>query len=97
MHQIDGAPRAGHDTTSDGSVAILAWPADAATAATIERTGQACLLIVAPDGVPPDDWGELTDWVRLPVTDRDLRARLRALRCAARRHALLVEAGDLSG
>jgi len=83
---IDDAPRARrYEASFSGSVAILAWPEQRAEAAACGRTGQPRLLLVAPDAEPPDDWDGLTDWVRLPVDDRDLCARVAALqRLAAR-------------
>ncbi len=86
MSVIDDAPRARrYEASFAGSVAILAWPEQADEAAECARTGQPRLLLVAPDAEPPVDWDGRTDWVRLPVDDRDLCARVAALqRLAAR-------------
>ena len=43
------------------------------------REGTPRLLLVAAEAEPPLDWDGLTDWVRLPVADRDLCARVAAL------------------
>jgi hypothetical protein len=85
MSVIDDAPRA-------GSVAILAWPEHADQAAECSRTGHPRLLLVAPDGEPPADWDDLTDWVRLPVDAQDLCARVAALRWRAR----MLQVSELS-
>jgi hypothetical protein len=86
MSVIDDAPRARrYEASFAGSVAILAWPAQAAEAAECARTGHPRLLLVAPDAEPPTDWDGLTDWVRLPVDDRDLCARVTALQRLASR------------
>jgi hypothetical protein len=60
-------------------VTVLAWPAEADRAARARRQGRAHLLLVDPDAEPPTDRDALTDWVRLPVSDRDVLARLDAL------------------
>ena len=80
MSVIDDAPRARHQHDPFvGSVAILAWPEQADAAAACARAGRPRLLLVATDAEPPADWDDLTDWVRLPVDDRDLCARVAAL------------------
>ena len=80
MNVIDDAPRARWcEPSFAGSVAILAWPEHADVAAACGRRGQPRLLLVAPEAEPPDDWDDLTDWVRLPVDERDLCARVAAL------------------
>lgn len=61
------------------SVQILAWPEEAAREAELAALGAPRLLLVAPDAQPPADWDECTDWVRLPVDERDLCARIDAL------------------
>jgi hypothetical protein len=86
MSVIDDAPRARrYEASFAGSVAILAWPEQADEAAECGRTGQPRLLLVASDAEPPADWDGLTDWVRLPVDDRDLCARVAALQRLASR------------
>jgi hypothetical protein len=67
----------------DDAVTILAWPAEADRVAAAERVGQPRLLLVAADAAPPET-DAASDWVRLPVTPRDLEARLSGLR---RHHA----------
>src|SRR3954469_9498972 len=61
-------------------VEILAWPAEADRAARIKERGDARLLLVAADAEPPTDRDDRTDWVRLPVSHRDVMARVDALR-----------------
>lgn len=80
MSVIDDAPRARrYEASFAGSVAILAWPEQREEVARCGRVGQPRLLLVASDAEPPADWDALTDWVRLPVDDRDLCARVAAL------------------
>ena len=86
MSVIDDAPRARrYEASFSGSVAILAWPDEADEAPERGRAGQPRLLLVASDAEPPADWDGLTDWVRLPVDDRDLCARVAALQRLATR------------
>jgi DNA-binding response OmpR family regulator len=70
--------------TSD--VAVLRWPDDQHAVARLDRLGLPRLLIIAPDTPPPESHSCLQDWIRLPVTDDDVRVRLDALRHHAARH-----------
>ena len=79
MSVIDDAPRA----SVRGVVRGIGG--DPGVAGTTSRRpsraarGQPRLLLVGTDAEPPGDWDGLTDWVRLPVDDRDLCARVAAL------------------
>jgi DNA-binding response OmpR family regulator len=42
-------------------------------------------MLVARDAEPPVAWGPLTDWLRLPADDRDIRARIDSLQLKADR------------
>src|SRR5690349_12697023 len=97
MSVIDDAPRARrYEASFAGSVAILAWPEQADEAAGCGRTGRPRLLLVASDAEPPADWDGLTDWVRLPVDDRDLCVRVAALqRLASRTPAPTLDEFDV--
>lgn len=97
MSRIDDAPRARrYEASFEGSVAMLAWPEDSDRAAELARAGHPRLLLVGTDAEPPDDWDGLTDWVRLPVDDRDLCARVAALqRLAARAPAPVLDEFDV--
>ena len=68
-------------------VALLRWPEEAAKVGELRAAGTPRLLAVAPDAPPPeaDDCDE--DWIRLPATDDDVSARLRAVAARAARHA----------
>ncbi len=80
MNRIDHAPlRREPPTEFPGSVAIVAWPAEAERAAELARQVTPRLLLVAPGSEPPVDWDSRTDWVRLPADERDLCARVAAL------------------
>lgn len=61
------------------SVAILQWPRDAGRRADLAGLGIPRLLVVAP-GVPVPELADDEDWVRLPAAERDVAARIAALR-----------------
>jgi len=80
-------------------VVILHWPEQADRIDDLERLGIPRLLLVEPDAAPPISTSCIEDWLRLPVDDASLRARLVALAAHARRHPmvpLLDEHGQLS-
>ncbi len=60
-------------------VALLRWPDEAARRAELAAAGQPRLLLVHPDAPPPRTWGPAEDWVRLPVDQAELDARVAAL------------------
>lgn len=60
-------------------VAILHWPDDAAVIEYLRAEGRPRLLLVAPDGSPPRVVASEEDWIRLPASDVDVRARAVAL------------------
>lgn len=68
-------------------VAVLTWPDDAARCAELGRAGRPRLLLVPHDATPPDDWDELTDWMREPIDEREFNARVHKLRRVAERRA----------
>jgi len=80
-------------------VVILRWPEQADRVDDLERLGIPRLLIIEPEVAPPPSTSCLEDWLRLPVDDASLRARLVALAAHARRHPTvptLDEHGQLS-
>jgi len=60
-------------------VAIVWWPEEAAAVARLRAAGLPRLLLVAPGVAPPARVGRDEDWVRRPVDDDDVRARISAL------------------
>lgn len=67
-------------------VVILQWPQHAEEAARLAHVGVAHLLLVEPGATPPEIDSCVEDWVRLPASEDDIRARLVALRGRAERH-----------
>jgi Transcriptional regulatory protein, C terminal len=70
--------------TSD--VAVLRWPDDQEDLGRLARLGLPRLLVVEADAPAPESDSCLEDWIRLPATDEDIRARLIALSHHAVRH-----------
>ncbi|HRW37972.1 MAG: winged helix-turn-helix transcriptional regulator [Acidimicrobiales bacterium] len=65
-------------------VELVRWPAEEERLAEVRAAGLARLVLV-PEGVaPPLTADPLEDWIRLPATDDDVRARLRVLEDRAR-------------
>jgi two-component system, OmpR family, response regulator len=65
-------------------VALVHWPTETTVRAALAADGLPRLLLVAADAEPPDDFDDLEDWIRLPADERDIDARLNALRVRAR-------------
>jgi hypothetical protein len=70
-------------------VVILHWPAQSDRVDDLERLGVPRLLLVEPDSPPPPSTSCIEDWLRLPVDDASLRARLMALAAHAQRHPIV--------
>jgi two-component system, OmpR family, response regulator len=63
----------------ESGVTLVEWPECQADLEDLARRGVPRLLLVAPTITPPLCTDSLEDWVRLPVDDTELRARLLAL------------------
>ena len=61
------------------SVVLVRWPEEADAAQRLRDLGIPRLLMVSPDYDPPIDIDLISDWIRLPAADDDLRARVRSL------------------
>ena len=59
-------------------VELLHWPADADRREELRRAGRPRLLLLGAGDLPPG-LADLEDWVRLPVDERDLSARIQRL------------------
>lgn len=77
-------------------VAMIAWPAGGAQREELRRARVPRLLLVAPDVEPPVVEELLEDWVRLPATERDVRARALTLQVRARTRPWIDDGGMLS-
>ena len=70
--------------TSVDGIRLLHWPADDGVRAELADAGTPCILLVAQDAAPPEEWDDLEDWVRLPLDPEELQRRARTLRRRAR-------------
>lgn len=60
------------------AVEVLRWPAEAGRRGDLLDDGRSCLWILLPGELPPE-LGPTEDWVRAPVDERDLYARVQRL------------------
>jgi hypothetical protein len=84
IRTVSDARAASTAITSVDGVRLIPWPADDDLRSQLADSGVPCLLLVAPDAPPPEDWSELEDWVRLPLDPDELQGRARTLRRRAR-------------
>jgi len=61
-------------------VALVRWPDEAPTRESLRSAALPRVLLVVDGQPPPDPVDDLEDWVRVPVSDADLRARVEWLR-----------------
>lgn len=72
-------PGRGYIGFMDIDVAMVRWPADDRRRRELARLGMPRLLLVDASAEPPVCLDHLEDWVRLPASTGDARARARAL------------------
>jgi DNA-binding response OmpR family regulator len=60
-------------------VVLLRWPAEQARRDELERAGRARLLLLEDGASPPPPGDALEDWIRVPASEEDLRARVEGL------------------
>lgn len=80
------------------NVNLVTWPDDAGRLEQLRAESAPRLLLLTPGVPPPVPPDCLEDWVRVPVSDEDLQARVSTLAARAARHAdhpLLDEDGLL--
>ncbi len=70
--------------TSVDGIRLLHWPADEHARTELADAGTPCILLVARDAAPPEEWDDLEDWIRLPLDPGELQQRARTLRRRAR-------------
>lgn len=81
-------------------ITLVRWPEQESTRLALRSEGRPRLLLLSPSTPAPDPADDLEDWVRIPVAEADLRARVRWLASrVARDHppspALLVPPPEL--
>jgi DNA-binding winged helix-turn-helix (wHTH) protein len=77
------------------AVGVVQWPSESGRRDELERLGIPRLLLVEP-GVPTPEVRDDEDWVRLPVDDEELRARVERLAQVGPPHPTLDEFGVLT-
>ncbi|MGH2667850.1 MAG: winged helix-turn-helix domain-containing protein [bacterium] len=78
-------------------VVVVRWPAEADRRASLAERNQPRLLVL-DDGIePPEAPDCLEDWVRLPASEADMRARVEGLLARGRTHRRDVPEVDVHG
>jgi DNA-binding response OmpR family regulator len=57
-------------------VALVRWPDEAASRESLRAAGRPRVLLLVGGEPPPDPVDDLEDWIRVPVSDADLRSRI---------------------
>lgn len=78
-------------------VVLLRWPAEAARRDDLIEMGTTRLLLVEDGAHPPQTHDCLEDWIRVPASELDLRARLATLEGRAARHCPSIPTLDVDG
>ena len=81
--------------TATRDVAVLHWPAEQAEAERLVQEGAPHLLLVAQGEDPPVTGACLEDWLTLPATDAEIRARMLGLAQRAAHHNRVPRVDDL--
>lgn len=64
---------------SDPEITLVRWPEQESTRASLRAEGRPRLLLLSATTPAPDPADDLEDWVRIPVAEADLRARVQWL------------------
>lgn len=76
---------------------MVRWPEEADERATLAERQVPRLLMLEKGVAPPDLADCLEDWVRLPASDEDVKARIGALQARSQTHLRLVPELDAHG
>ncbi len=77
-------------------VVLVRWPMEAERRAVLESSHTPRLLLLE-EGPPPDPHDCMEDWVRVPASEDDVRARVAALGVRAQAHATSIPVLDPDG
>lgn len=78
-------------------VVLIRWPAEADRREQLRGAGRLRVLLVEADAEPPAGGDPLEDWARLPVSEADVRARVRGLQARVATSRPLTPALDGDG
>lgn len=78
-------------------IELIQWPSQRERRKMVAEQQRPRLLLVATDAEPPRSTDLLEDWVRLPSSDRDVRARVRDLQQRIAAHQLAAPTIDHNG
>jgi DNA-binding response OmpR family regulator len=78
-------------------VPVVRWPEEALRRERLARDGVPRLLLLADGMDPPEIAGCLEDWIRVPASESDVRARLEGLSVRAEHHGPVAPALDHDG
>ena len=78
-------------------VVLLRWPLERERRDVLARAKAARLLLVEDGDAPPEPDACLEDWIRVPASDADVKARIRGLARRGRAHTTAVPTLDRDG
>jgi two-component system, OmpR family, response regulator len=76
----------GQNGSGAGPVALVAWPTEAALREALAARGRPRLLVLAEGVTPPPAPDCLEDWIHVPASEEEMRARIDALAARAESH-----------
>lgn len=79
------------------AVVLLRWPAEEERRARLAEASAPRLLLVEDGLEPPQATDCLEDWIRVPASDADVRARMEALSVRERAHVASLPEVDSHG
>lgn len=82
---------------SGRDVALIRWPGETDRLAYLRHLGVPRLLLLERDVEPPNSIDVLEDWVRQPVTEADIRARIATLAKRAGSEAAPTQPPEIDG
>ena len=80
LHSGETRAKQGPRSVAGVDVVLLRWPAESARRVELQGTGQPRLLMLEDGVAAPTLEDELEDWIRVPASEGDMRARIDGLR-----------------
>ena len=80
LHRAETHAKQGVRTVLRVDVVLVRWPAEQHRRAELQRTDRPRLLLLEDGAAPPVPDDDLEDWIRVPASEDDLRARVDGLR-----------------